>query len=76
MSRRPTLGKQGKSGEPQASLLTPAPVFVYSDPDADNQEKSSTQGRGDRRSGGQAVKNGRLTMIGLPEIVPVVMWKL
>lgn len=59
-----------KSAEPQASLLTPTPVFAYSDPDADNQEKAA------RRAGALAdladrqSKNGRLTMIGLPEIVP------
>lgn len=61
---------RAKSKEPQSSLISPAPVRMVTDPDADNQDKVS------RRAGSLAdmeterVKRGKLTTVGLPEIVP------
>lgn len=61
---------QAKSGESQASLISPSPVWVYTDPDADNQEKAAKRAKAISRNRVDKSRHGRLTTVGIPEIVP------
>ena len=65
------VGKaQAKSGEPQSSLISPAPVWIVTDPDADNQEKATKRAQYIADTEKERAKSGKIITIGLPEIIP------
>ena len=59
-----------RSGEAQVSLLSPTPVELIADPDADTQEKAKNRAAFMADSAVQNAKSGRCVTVGLPEIVP------
>lgn len=59
-----------KSGEAQASILSPAPVELIADPDADTQEKAKNRADAIAAATVEGAKSGRCVTVGLPEIVP------
>lgn len=61
---------KAKSEEPQTTLISPSPVSIYTDPDADNQEKAAKRAEYIAGQKTEQAKAGRLITIGLPEIVP------
>lgn len=61
---------KAKSDESQVSLISPSPVWIYSDPDADNQEKAAKRAQYIADTKKEQAKSGRLVTIGYPELVP------
>lgn len=61
---------KAKSSEPQASLISTPPVWIISDPDADNQEKAAKRAAYLAGNETENAKSGKLVTIGLPEIIP------
>lgn len=61
---------KAKSDEPQVSLVSPSPVWVYTDPDADNQEKAAKRAQYIADTRKEQAKSGRIITVGYPELVP------
>lgn len=59
-----------KSSEAQSSLISPAPVYTVTDPDADSQEKAAGRAGYLADKEKDSSKYGKGITIGLPELVP------
>lgn len=59
-----------KSAEPQKTLVSPKPVWHFSDPSADNQDKANQRSEVIAKHQIEQAKHGRIVTIGLPELVP------